>query len=60
MKKVIVLMTALLAAGMLALTGCDPQTENPGTPPPDVINPSSNPGSSQSGNSGTVYEGEIL
>ena len=61
MKKVIVLMMILLAVGMLSLTGCDSQTENPGTPPPDVINPSSNPGgSSQSGNSGTAYEGEIL
>ena len=56
MKKVIVLMTALLAVSMLALTGCDSQAENPGTPPPDVINP----GNSQSGNSGTAYEGEIL
>ena len=60
MKKVIVLMTALLAVGMLALTGCDSPAENPGTPPPDVINPSSNPGSSQSGSSGTAYEGDIL
>ena len=60
MKKVIVLTTALLAAGMLVLTGCEPQTENPGTPPPDVINPSGNPGSSQSGSSGTAYEGGIL
>ena len=60
MKKVIVLMTALLAVGMLALTGCDSQAENPGTPPPDVINPSSNPGSSQSGSNGTAYEGDIL
>ena len=60
MKKEIVLMTALLAVGMLALTGCDSQAENPGTPPPDVINPGSNPGSSQSGNSGTAYEGDIL
>ena len=60
MKKVIVLMTTLLAVSMLALTGCDSQTEIPGTPPPDVINPSNNPGSSQSGNSGTAYEGDIL
>ena len=60
MKKVIVLMTALLAVGMLFLTGCDSQTENPGTPPPDVINPSSDPGSSQGGSNGTVYEGDIL
>ena len=56
MKKVIVLMMALLAVSMLALTGCDSQAGNPGTPPPDVINP----GNSQSGNSGTAYEGEIL
>ena len=60
MKKVIVLMTALLAVGMLFLTGCDSQTENPGTPPPDVINPSNSGGNSQSGNSGTAYEGELL
>ena len=60
MKKVIVLMTALLAVGMLALTGCDSQAENPGTPPPDVINPGSGTGSSQSGNSGTTYEGDVL
>ena len=60
MKKVIVLMTVLLAAGMLALTGCDSQAEDPGTPPPDVINPSGDPGSTQSGSSGTAYEGDIL
>ena len=60
MKKVIVLMTALFAVGMLFLTSCDPQTENPGTPPPDVINPSGDPGSSQSGSGGTAYEGDIL
>ena len=60
MKKVIVLMTALLAVGMLFLTGCDSQTENPGTPPPDVINPSSDPGSSQGGSNGMAYEGDIL
>ena len=60
MKKVIVLMTALLAVGMLCLTGCDSQTDDPGTPPPDVINPGGDPGSSQSGNSGTAYEGDIL
>ena len=60
MKKVIVLMMALLAVGMLALTGCESQTEDPGTPPPDVINPSGDPGSSQSGSSGTAYEGDIL
>ena len=60
MKKVIVLMTALLAAGMLALTGCESQTEDPGTPPPDIINPSGDPGSSQSGSGGTAYEGDIL
>ena len=60
MKKVIVLMTALLTVGMLTLTGCESQTENPGTPPLDVINPSGDPVSSQSGSSGTAYEGEIL
>ena len=60
MKKIIVLMAVLLTVSMLALTGCDSQTENPGTPPPDVINPSGDPGNSQSGNSGTAYEGEIL
>lgn len=60
MKKVIALMTALLAIGMLFLAGCNSQTENPGTPPPDVVNPSSDPGSSQSGSSGTAYEGDIL
>ena len=60
MKKVIALMTALLAIGMLFLAGCNSQTENPGTPPPDVINPSGNPGSTQSGSSGTAYEGDIL
>ena len=60
MKKVIVLMTALLTVSMLALAGCNAQTENPGTPPPDVINPSGGTGGSQSGNSGTAYEGDIL
>ena len=60
MKKVIVLMMALLAVGMLALKGCESQTEDTGTPPPDVINPSGDPGSSQSGSSGTAYEGDIL
>ena len=60
MKKVIVLMTVLLAVGMLALAGCESQTEDPGTPPPDVINPSGDPGSSQSGSGGTAYEGDIL
>ena len=60
MKKVVVLMTVLITVSMLALTGCDSQTENPGTPPPDVVNPGSDPGNSQSGNSGTAYEGEIL
>ena len=61
MKKVIMLMTALLTVSMLALASCNAQTEDPGTPPPDVINPgSSTDGSSQSGSSGTAYEGEIL
>ena len=60
MKKVIVLMAVLLTVSMLALTGCDSQAENPGTPPPDVVNPSSDPGNSQSGSSGTAYEGDIL
>ena len=60
MKKVIVLMTALLTVSMLALAGCNAQTENPGTPPPDVINPSGGTGGSQNGNSGTAYEGDIL
>lgn len=61
MKKVIALMITLLAAGMLALTGCDSQAENPGTPPPDVINPGNSTGNNtQSGNSGTAYEGDIL
>ena len=56
MKKVIMLMTVLLTVSMLTLTGCDSQAENPGTPPPDVVNP----GNSQSGTSSTAYEGEIL
>ena len=60
MKKMIVRLMAMVMISLLVLSGCNAQTEHPGTPPPDVINPSGNPGSSQGGSSGTAYEGEIL
>ena len=67
MKKTITLtMILLLAISMVILTGCGSQTEDPGNPPADVINPddsgtmSSTDEISQNGNSGSAYEGDVL
>ena len=62
MRKFNTLVLALLfAVGMTAIVGCGSQTEDPGTPPSDVINSDNSTGdNTQSGNSGTAYEGDVL
>lgn len=66
MKKITsLIMILLLTAGMAALTGCGSQTENPGPPPSNVINPdNSDDGgtadNTQDGNSVGDYEGNVL
>ena len=67
MKKMIAMtMTLLLAISMVILTGCGSQTEDPGTPPADVINPddsgetSSTDENMQNGNGGSAYDGDVL
>lgn len=62
MKKFVALMLVLLLAlGMAALTGCCSQTEDPGPPPENVINPDNNAeDNTQNENSGTAYDGDIL
>lgn len=62
MKKFVALMLVLLLAlGMAALTGCRAQTEDPGPPPENVINPDNNAeDNTQNENSGTAYDGDVL
>lgn len=70
MKKMIALMTALLLAiTMAALTGCGAQTEDPGPPPPEVIDPGDNTPNENSGAAssagngaanGSAYDGDVL
>ena len=62
MRKFNTLVLALLfAVGMTAITGCGSQTEDPGTPPADVINSDNSTGDgTQSGENGTAYEGDVL
>ena len=70
MKKITtLLMTLALSISMTALTGCSSQVEDPGPPPPEVINPD-NPTApfpdgntedgTQDGNSKTTGEESIL
>ena len=70
MKKIITLLITLaLAINMAALTGCGSQVEDPGPPPPEVINPD-NPAApspdgnteddTQDGNSKAAEEGGLL
>ena len=57
MKKMIALMTVLLLTMTMAtLTGCGSQTEDPGPPPSEVINPDN----TQNENDGTAYDGDVL
>ena len=76
MKKFFKLITALLLiASMAAFTGCGSQTEDPGPPPADVINPENsgdmfseestsdsvqNESSTQNENGETLGESDIL
>lgn len=63
MKKTMVLLMALLMVFSAILSGCSSETQDPGTPPQDVINPggTSGDGSTETnGDSGNVYDGEIL
>lgn len=62
MKRIVALvLVLLLALGMTALTGCRSQTEDPGPPPENVINPDNNAeDNTQNENSGTAYDGDIL
>ena len=57
MKKMIALMTVLLLTMTMAtLTGCGSQTEDPGPPPSEIINPDN----TQNENDGTAYDGDVL
>ncbi len=61
MKKKII--TVMIIAGMLSLSACGKQTDNPGEPPQDVIegtndNQENHGGSSTNANS--AYDGEVL
>ena len=72
MKRFVALILALLlAVSLVALAGCSSQTEDPGKPPENVINPgnsgdaSSNNNNSTgtstpNGNGGTAYNGDVL
>lgn len=71
MKKLTALMVALLfTISFAALTGCSSQTQDPGTPPENVINPgnsgdassnnTSTGNSTPNENGGTAYDGEVL
>lgn len=62
MKKLTTLTALLLALSMTALTGCSSKTEDPGAPPSDVINQSSNStgGNTENKNNASVYEGDVL
>ena len=65
-KKIVTMMILLLTINMVILTGCGSQTEDPGTPPADVINPddsgevNSTDENSQNGSSASAYEGDVL
>ena len=57
MKKTIALMTVLLLTMTMAtLAGCSSQTEDPGPPPSEVINPDNTQGE----NDGSAYDGDVL
>ena len=57
MKKMIALMTVLLLTMTMAtLTCCGSQTEDPGPPPSEVINPDH----TQNENNGAAYDGDVL
>ena len=57
MKKMIAWMTVLLLTmTMASLTGCGSQTEDPGPPPSEIINPDN----TQNENDGTAYDGDVL
>ena len=72
MKKITALILALLlTVSLAALAGCSSQTEDPGKPPENVINPgnsgdassgnNNNTGvSTPNGNGGTAYNGDVL
>ena len=72
MKRLVALILALLlTVSLAALTGCSSQTEDPGKPPENVINPgnsgdassnnNNNTGTSTpNGNGGTAYSGDVL
>ncbi|MCH5267402.1 MAG: hypothetical protein J1E62_03570 [Lachnospiraceae bacterium] len=62
-------MALLLSVSLLSFAGCASQTENPGTPPDEVIRQDNSgnasgsgdtSGDSQSGNSTSSYEGDII
>ena len=55
MKKTMVLLMALLMTFSVVLSGCGSKTEDPGSPPEDVIG-----SGSASDGSGTAYDGEML
>ena len=55
MKKTMVLLMALLMTFSVVLSGCGSKTEDPGSPPEDVIG-----SGSASDDSGNVYDGEML
>ena len=61
MKKIIALIMALLlTVSITALAGCSSQTEDPGAPPEDVINPSGNSIGDHTQNASSPYDGDEL
>lgn len=61
MKKITALIMALLlTVSFAALTGCSSQTEDPGTPPENVINPSGNSTEDNTQSGSNPYEGDVL
>ena len=61
MKKFTVLILALLLTVCLAaLAGCSSQTEDPGAPPEDVINPGGNSIGDHTQNASSPYDGDVL
>ena len=59
MKKITTLVTALLLiVSMTALTGCGSQTEDPGPPPADVINPENSGNASAENSTGDGTQNE--
>lgn len=61
-KKIILMMTLMLTISMTTLNGCSSQTQDPGAPPPDVVNPNSNTTSdnTQEENKITASDGDVL